>query len=99
MPRCRIRHQTRLYRGLTHLILLCALPTVRVGQHKINLALDRVPQQRAVGFCVLYVRRGAFVQIREEVSEDVDDGLTIRKGRNVVGYLFTCTRRDLGTQM
>ena len=75
----RVGHEPREGRGIAHLVLLQALPPVRVGEDENDLALYLAPKRPAVGDALNYILAGAREHILEEVSENLDDRFACRE--------------------
>lgn len=71
-------------RSLPHHGLLCAFPSVWVREDKLRTGLQAAPQLDAVAVRLFDVEPRALEQVAQKVSENIDRGLALGQGRNVL---------------
>ena len=77
----RIGNKSAVYRRAAHLVLLRALPAVRMREHELDVGFDRIPETVAVRVRVDDEGARAAEEVGEEVAEDIDGGLPVGKRR------------------
>jgi hypothetical protein len=83
-----VRDKASENRGLSHLTLLKAFPTVRVAQDEYNAVFNRFPEVSTARMRGLDVSSCALVQISQEVGESLNRRDIGRKWKNVlIGYM------------
>ena len=68
--------------SLAYPTLLNPFPSIGMGQNKVDVTLDRFPEDRRVG--ILNVSAGAVIEVFHEISKDLDRRFISRKRWKVV---------------
>ena len=93
-----IRDKTCKYGSVTNLTLLSTIPSVGVGQNKVDVALDRSPERFTIGVGGLDIALCALIQVFHEVRKHFNSSLIGWKRRDV-SIIFLRGSQTLGTEM
>ena len=80
----RVRNEAGDDGGLPHLLLLAALPAVRMREYKLDSVSRRIPQALPVAVCLRDITAGAIKEIAEKVGEDGYNALPGRQWREPI---------------
>lgn len=67
---------------MAHYGLLSAFPAVRVAENKVNVGAKRFPYSVPLSFSNVLLRR--FVQVFQNIAENISDCLILRKSRYII---------------